>query len=278
VGLGLLVVALLGAWLAGVCASLLREGRSPAPLAPEQALTLVAAVAGTAAALWLALGLLAALLGHLPGRFGALAGATADRFAPACTRRVAAVLVGASLGGALAPGTAAGDTAGAPVAPATHTASVAPAAAWSATGLDRPAAVAAPGWRPSGWSVTGDRGVGLAGTPSPGWVPERPRVRPQPAVELLSVTPTSDDGGRVVVHRGDTLWGIARAHLGPDASDEEVAAAWPRWHAANHDVIGDDPDVLQPGQVLRTPEGPAAPGAASRSAATGLAGSTGGTR
>jgi nucleoid-associated protein YgaU len=45
---------------------------------------------------------------------------------------------------------------------------------------------------------------------------------------------------------------VAR-HLGPDATDAEVAAQWPRWHAANRSVIGDDPDLLLPGQVLRAP-------------------------
>jgi nucleoid-associated protein YgaU len=49
------------------------------------------------------------------------------------------------------------------------------------------------------------------------------------------------------------LWGIAARHLGPDASDAEVAREWPRWHAANRDVVGDDPDLLLPGQVLHAP-------------------------
>jgi nucleoid-associated protein YgaU len=57
-----------------------------------------------------------------------------------------------------------------------------------------------------------------------------------------------------VVRRGDTLWDVVRHHLGPDATDAEVAAEWPRWHAANRDVIGADPDLLLPGQVLHAPE------------------------
>ncbi|MDD9207666.1 LysM domain-containing protein, partial [Georgenia sp. 10Sc9-8] len=54
---------------------------------------------------------------------------------------------------------------------------------------------------------------------------------------------------------GDTLWSIAAAHLPPGASDAEVAAEWPRWYAANTDVLGDDPHLIHPGQLLAAPEG-----------------------
>jgi nucleoid-associated protein YgaU len=57
-----------------------------------------------------------------------------------------------------------------------------------------------------------------------------------------------------VVVAGDSLWRIAQRALGPDATDQEVAAEWPRWYAANADVIGADPDLVVPGQVLRTPD------------------------
>ena len=56
------------------------------------------------------------------------------------------------------------------------------------------------------------------------------------------------------MHRGDTLWSIAARRLGEGATDAEVAAAWPRWYAANRDVVGPDPDLLLPGQVLHAPE------------------------
>jgi len=58
---------------------------------------------------------------------------------------------------------------------------------------------------------------------------------------------------RVVVRRGDSLWSIAARELGADASAEAIAARWPQWYAANRDVIGPDPDLILPGQVLRTP-------------------------
>jgi len=58
----------------------------------------------------------------------------------------------------------------------------------------------------------------------------------------------------VTVRHGDTLWDIAAAHLGPEASDAEIARAWPRWYDANRDAIGADPDLLHPGTVLVSPE------------------------
>ena len=56
------------------------------------------------------------------------------------------------------------------------------------------------------------------------------------------------------MRRGDTLWSVAARHLGPGASDAEIAKAWPAWFAENRDVVGDDPDLILPGQVLRPPQ------------------------
>ena len=65
------------------------------------------------------------------------------------------------------------------------------------------------------------------------------------------------DGGTtrdaVVVVPGDCLWTIAARAIGPDATDAEVAVAWPRWYARNRVTIGADPDLLIPGMVLRPP-------------------------
>jgi nucleoid-associated protein YgaU len=58
----------------------------------------------------------------------------------------------------------------------------------------------------------------------------------------------------VVVRRGDTLWAIAAAHLPGDVDDAAIAAAWPRWYAANRAVVGPDPDLLLPGQRLHAPD------------------------
>lgn len=54
-------------------------------------------------------------------------------------------------------------------------------------------------------------------------------------------------GGRsYTVRRGDTLSHIAQAHYGK-------ASLWTRIYAANRDLL-DDPDLIQPGQVLRIPD------------------------
>jgi nucleoid-associated protein YgaU len=65
--------------------------------------------------------------------------------------------------------------------------------------------------------------------------------------------------GRTAAHRvrpGDSLWAIAShalLHEGTAATDAAVAAEWPRWYAANRHVVGPDPDLIRPGQVLQPP-------------------------
>lgn len=60
-------------------------------------------------------------------------------------------------------------------------------------------------------------------------------------------------GQTVVVRRGDTLWAIAQAHLGSRADVASTAREVRRWHRANRDVIGPDPDLIHPGQRLVPP-------------------------
>ena len=57
----------------------------------------------------------------------------------------------------------------------------------------------------------------------------------------------------VIVRPGECLWSLAARSVGRQATPAEVAAAWPRWWAANRDLIGSDPDVVHPGQRLRVP-------------------------
>jgi hypothetical protein len=95
-----------------------------------------------------------------------------------------------------------------------------------------------------------------AALPSPAWTPSRPAApaRPQADVRVVAAPALRDHGSPpVVVRRGDTLWSIAARHLGPDATDAEIAEQWPRWWQANRGRIGDDPDLLLPGQVLVAP-------------------------
>ena len=103
------------------------------------------------------------------------------------------------------------------------------------------------------------------GAPVPGWTPTpapgrgagRTTERSSVQVDLVTAahersgTPSGDD--HVVVRRGDTLWAIAARHLGGPATDADVAEAWPRWYAANREVIGADPDHIRPGQLLVPP-------------------------
>ncbi|MDQ4125019.1 MAG: LysM peptidoglycan-binding domain-containing protein, partial [Actinomycetota bacterium] len=51
---------------------------------------------------------------------------------------------------------------------------------------------------------------------------------------------------------GDTLWSIAAERLGTD-DVRRIARYWPRIHRANREVIGANPDLIRPGQVLELP-------------------------
>jgi nucleoid-associated protein YgaU len=74
----------------------------------------------------------------------------------------------------------------------------------------------------------------------------------------------SGASGRVLVVRpGDTLWRIAHDLLrdatpgrARDPSPAAVARTVARLHAVNRGVIGDDPDLIRPGQHLTIPEEP----------------------
>lgn len=61
-----------------------------------------------------------------------------------------------------------------------------------------------------------------------------------------------------VVRPGDCLWHIARSVLaeraGKQPTTAEIARFWPAIYAANRAVIGDDPNLIFPGQHLDIPE------------------------
>ena len=59
-----------------------------------------------------------------------------------------------------------------------------------------------------------------------------------------------------MIVRGDCLWRIAEAALpagNGHPTDAEVARAVRAWWSANAAVIGSDPDLVRPGQVLHAP-------------------------
>ena len=180
---------------------------------------------------WGALGLALTAASALPGVAGGAARLTLQVALPAGARRSAALLLGLGLG-------VAGPLLASAVPQLAPTASAAAAADsvpdWPAPA---PAAAPVPDW-PTGAAPTAE-------------VPAAPTSTPPAA------TPAAD--GRVVL-RGDCLWHIAAdsllGQLGRLPSDGEVAAAVQAWWSTNADVIGPDPDLLFPGQVLRPPGPP----------------------
>jgi hypothetical protein len=92
----------------------------------------------------------------------------------------------------------------------------------------------------------------------PGSAPAGTGSRTRPASGPPPVAVPADAGPRsALVRPGDCLWLIAARRLGPQASAAEVAREWPRWYAANRQLIGADPDLIRPGQALVAPPDPA---------------------
>ena len=168
---------------------------------------------------WGALGLALTAASALPGFVGRFAGTALHVVLPAGARRSAALLLGLGLG-VTAP------LAGPMVSsvPAAHAAAPQPAPA-----------MAVPDWP--------------AGPPSDGTVPDWP-------TEIPDQPPAPQPGAHVVV-RGDCLWSIAETRLaqalGREPTAGEVSTAVEAWWSTNAAVIGPDPDLLLPGQVLRPP-------------------------
>ena len=58
---------------------------------------------------------------------------------------------------------------------------------------------------------------------------------------------------RIEVRAGDCLWDLARSQLPAGASPTQVAAVADATFRRNRVVIGDDPDLVKPGQQLVLP-------------------------
>jgi nucleoid-associated protein YgaU len=210
---------------------------------PGAVVALAAAVAAWVVLTWLTVVTLAALATAALAGVGSQAHAMALGLAPGAARRI----VSAALGLAIV---------GAPVAAALPADAGVAGVVTAADRSDQP----------------GRQLVDLPATPvpdrpavtvPPGWTPDRPvathrRSAQAEAASRLVTGPARAErrvADEVVVRRGDSLWDIAARHLGPDASAADVAVEWPRWHHANRDVIGADPDLLIPGQRLVPPAG-----------------------
>jgi nucleoid-associated protein YgaU len=79
---------------------------------------------------------------------------------------------------------------------------------------------------------------------APSWPLTTPGPLPPPAA-----TPA----GQHVVAAGDCLWSLAAAQLGPAGRPPQIATLARAWYAANRAVIGPDPALLHPGQLLVEP-------------------------
>ncbi|WP_175009146.1 LysM peptidoglycan-binding domain-containing protein [Cellulosimicrobium sp. TH-20] len=73
------------------------------------------------------------------------------------------------------------------------------------------------------------------------------------ALAVTRGAPGPQAAPEVVVVRGDSLWSIAARHLPAGSTDRQVAEAVERWYATNAHVVGADPDLVRPGQVLVAP-------------------------
>lgn len=217
-GLLALGLVLVGAAAAlGVRAWQVGSGLGSALFPVEGIVELAAVAVGTVIAARTGLHALVALACVLAGRRGrrwAAGERAVARHAPAVVRRLARAAAGAGIGLA----------------------------------LTAPTAMALPGW-----------GAGAAASVE----------RPVPAVELgWQPTPErsslvnrglragTDRPGLVVVEPGDTLWAIAAERLAAEhapARTADVAAAVDRWHRANQQTLGGNPDLIHPGMVLRRP-------------------------
>jgi nucleoid-associated protein YgaU len=215
--------------LAAATGGSLAAVQAPGPAPVDATAGCAAAMAAWGVLTWLATWTAVVLVAAALGGVGSGVHRAAVARSPGAARRLAAVLLGASL---------------------TST----PLAALPALAVDRPPV-----------PIT-QAGTAIGALPLPdrpaspgGWTPDRPAAprhpRPSAPVHLVSSPSRARQTGvgAVVVRRGDSLWDLAARHLGPHASAADIAAEWPRWYAANREVIGPDPDLLLPGERLVPP-------------------------
>ena len=194
---------------------------------PNELVLAAAGLMAWAVWLWGAVGLGLTALAAAPGLVGDLSSILVRLVLPAAARRSAAGLLGLSLG----------------VAPLLGTAAVVLPTAASAAGPVTTAAV--PDWPAAAPHTTATRSAGAV---VPDW----------PTGGSAGKGSTPPQSAHIVLP-GDCLWDIAADRLSRPRSgtptDGEVAHAVSAWWSANAGVIGRDPDLLLPGQVLTPPAG-----------------------
>lgn len=206
---------------------------------------------------WAVLVGLATLAARLPGGVGRMGRALLRRIVPGAARRMLLIAVGVSLLGGTGSGLASMWSSTGPNLPLATTAvqqdDSGPALVWATGGVPPTPDQPMPAPLPQGLHGPGPAFAAPPTEPTPGPIdldwpePDGPVPATQPApAKTTSVS-------EVVVVRGDTLWSIAARHLPADASPAQIDAAWRAWYQANRTVIGNDPDLILPGQRLLAP-------------------------
>ncbi|MFL6162788.1 MAG: LysM peptidoglycan-binding domain-containing protein [Jatrophihabitantaceae bacterium] len=260
-------------------ASLSRELSAPhawvAQVGADAAVSTAAGALLWVTAAWLAVALIATLIATLTGRQHGLLATISHRATPALLRRLVIASTGASI--ALTPITAlaagAGPGGAGPTAIPTgvsssaltnppargqagSTAAQLPPVGWPIDPV--PAALSPPHWPRDQTSSMSDRdhsGLSPAAT-----MPVRPPIEPTTQPPATGRTPAlpldpepAQPAGSVLVRPGDSLWLITAQRLGPAASESQIAVGWPYWYRKNRPVIGRDPNLLRPGELLSAP-------------------------
>lgn len=221
---------------------------------PLEGVLAALALAAQALGAYLAFALALRTLTHLPGLVGEAAN-HAERLltVPAVRRGLDALLGGALLAHlALAPPPAEGGVGTLQPPPAVLSLS-------TTTALDGrkpwPESVRRTPVRESTAAEPSTSSAASSSVPLPIWLggdPGPPSVADDPV-------PLPASGAMVhhTIRSGESLWGIAAAHLPAGTRGEAaIACHWPRIYDANRDALGSDPDLIHPGVTLSLPPGP----------------------
>lgn len=205
---------------------------------------LAASAAGLGILVWWCLSLAIAVVGQLLQRTRhATIGRRISTYSPAFMRRLVLVVLSVNL--VSAPIATASDSPAQEIGSASRVHSTKIEGSRGQLGI-QPNQNIAPVWQPTETEAPE--------TLHPQWKPRKVRTGTGPMIGAIRNEQAADSGeSTVTVLKGDSLWSISAAHLGPYATDVEIAAEWPRWYAANKQTIGPNPNHLIPGQVLTIP-------------------------
>lgn len=255
-------------------ASRLSTGTAGTALTLDDLVGMCASACGLLLTAWWLMAMLAAFVGELVSARGSnKISAATSRFSPLFMRRLAATILGLNL---LAAPSAFADGGQTPIDPLWHPSVTSTSQISPTSEAVSPTLSASPTLAVPSESAVSSPTPSSSKPIDPAWIPHAtapdagnlaPQIRREaPAHDdhpssTLNHRPNATHRGTepqnqnrsVVVLRGDSLWSIAAAALGPHANDQEIARAWPLWYQANQTVIGADPSIILPGQVLMAP-------------------------